>query len=153
MVLAASELVANATEHAVGPYEIRLRRTTAEVLCEVEDHDPRIPELSFPAAAPYAPWTPTAGWSEALCALLTGGAGACTSFSTSAGARGASPLRAGRRSPGSPSRSVPERSPVSGSPAKQPFHFSTAALIAGTSDERCLAHQTRQMPSKSGKQG
>ncbi len=61
VVLAASELVANATEHAVGPYEIRLRRTTAEVLCEVEDHDPRIPELSFPRPRRTPPWTPTAG--------------------------------------------------------------------------------------------
>jgi hypothetical protein len=34
VVLAASEFIANATEHAVGPYEMRLRRTAAEVICE-----------------------------------------------------------------------------------------------------------------------
>lgn len=49
-VLAVSEFVANAIEHAVGPYEMRLRRTAAEVLCEVQDHDPRIPEI--PASVP-----------------------------------------------------------------------------------------------------
>ncbi|MGW7412252.1 ATP-binding protein [Streptomyces sp. NPDC054863] len=55
-VLAASELVANATEHAVGPYELRLRRTAAELLCEVQDGDPQIPEIpSFPAVAPFEP--------------------------------------------------------------------------------------------------
>ncbi|MGW1528442.1 ATP-binding protein [Streptomyces sp. NPDC002159] len=55
-VLAVSEFVTNATQHAVGPYEMRLRRTAAEVICEVEDHDPRIPEIpAFPAMAPYAP--------------------------------------------------------------------------------------------------
>ncbi|MFE3410309.1 ATP-binding protein [Streptomyces mirabilis] len=32
-VLAVSELVANAAEHAVGPYEMRLRRTAAGVIC------------------------------------------------------------------------------------------------------------------------
>lgn len=44
-VLAASEVVANAVEHAVGPYEMRLSHTFGKVICEVEDHDPRIPEV------------------------------------------------------------------------------------------------------------
>lgn len=47
-VLAVSELVANAVEHAVGPYEMRLRRISSKVICEVEDRDPRIPKFSAP---------------------------------------------------------------------------------------------------------
>ncbi|MGV4923687.1 ATP-binding protein [Streptomyces sp. BHT-5-2] len=55
-VLAASELVANALEHAPGPYEMRLRCTTAGLICEVVDRDPRIPVVpAFPAAAPFEP--------------------------------------------------------------------------------------------------
>ncbi|MFE7313122.1 ATP-binding protein [Streptomyces sp. NPDC057555] len=55
-VLAASELVANALEHAPGPYEMRLRCTAAELICEVVDRDPRIPVVpAFPAAAPFEP--------------------------------------------------------------------------------------------------
>ncbi|MER6048580.1 ATP-binding protein [Streptomyces sp. NPDC001793] len=55
-VLAVSELVANALEHAPGPYEMRLRCTAAELICEVEDRDPRIPVVpAFPAAAPFEP--------------------------------------------------------------------------------------------------
>ncbi|MFD8723944.1 ATP-binding protein [Streptomyces sp. NPDC059629] len=72
-VLAVSEFVTNATKHAVGPYEMRLRRTAAEVICEVEDHDPRIPEIpAFPAVTPYAPAENKRGCGlEALCALLS----------------------------------------------------------------------------------
>ncbi|MVO90756.1 ATP-binding protein [Streptomyces sp. p1417] len=72
-VLAVSEFVANATEHAVGPYEMRLRRTAAEVICEVEDHDPRIPAIpTFPAEPPFSPADENRGGGlEALCALLT----------------------------------------------------------------------------------
>ncbi|MFJ9619089.1 ATP-binding protein [Streptomyces noursei] len=44
-VLAASELVANALEHAPGPYEMRLRRVRAGMVCEVVDRDPRIPRV------------------------------------------------------------------------------------------------------------
>lgn len=55
-VLAVSELVANATEHAPGPYQMRLRRTAAEYICEIEDGDPQIPTIpAFPVAAPFAP--------------------------------------------------------------------------------------------------
>jgi anti-sigma regulatory factor (Ser/Thr protein kinase) len=54
-VLAASEFIANATEHAVGPYEMRLRHSDSKIICEVEDHDPRIPEIPvFTATSPYA---------------------------------------------------------------------------------------------------
>ncbi|WP_247698124.1 ATP-binding protein [Streptomyces sp. RK75] len=35
--LALSELVANAAEHACGPYEVRLQRILSEWVCEVED--------------------------------------------------------------------------------------------------------------------
>ncbi|MGW3627530.1 ATP-binding protein [Streptomyces sp. NPDC000880] len=73
VVLAVSEFVANATEHAVGPYEMRLRCTAVEVICEVEDHDPRIPEIpALPAVAPYAPAEEDRGGGlEALCSLLS----------------------------------------------------------------------------------
>ncbi|MEU6145682.1 ATP-binding protein [Streptomyces sp. NPDC047081] len=72
-VLAVSEFVANATEHAVGPYEMRLRRTDASVICEVEDHDPRIPTIpEFSEEAPFSPAEENRGGGlEALCALLS----------------------------------------------------------------------------------
>ncbi|WP_329433267.1 ATP-binding protein [Streptomyces sp. NBC_01280] len=55
-VLAVSELVANATEHAPGPYEMRLRIAAAEYFCEIEDRDPHVPEIpAFPSDAPFAP--------------------------------------------------------------------------------------------------
>ena len=71
-VLAASELVANATEHAVGPYEMCLRSTATEIICEIWDCDPRIPELpAFPAVAPFTPVEEDRGGGlDALCALL-----------------------------------------------------------------------------------
>ncbi|MEV2194677.1 ATP-binding protein [Streptomyces phaeochromogenes] len=73
VVLAVSEFAANATEHAVGPYEMRLRRTAAEVICEVEDRDPRIPAIPvFPAQAPFSPAEEGRGGGlEALCGLLS----------------------------------------------------------------------------------
>ncbi|MBC9718007.1 ATP-binding protein [Streptomyces sp. TRM66268-LWL] len=72
-VLAASELVANATEHACGPYELRLRRTRAEYICEVRDGDSEIPDLpAFPATSPFAPVEAARGGGlDALCALLS----------------------------------------------------------------------------------
>jgi anti-sigma regulatory factor (Ser/Thr protein kinase) len=72
VVLAVSELAANADEHAVGPYELRLRRTAGECICEVVDHDPRIPEIpSLPQGAPFAPVeSDRGGGIDALCALL-----------------------------------------------------------------------------------
>ncbi|WP_406502429.1 ATP-binding protein [Streptomyces sp. NBC_01602] len=42
-VLAVSELAANATEHATGPYEMSLHRVGTQLICEIHDHDPRIP--------------------------------------------------------------------------------------------------------------
>ncbi len=72
-VLAVSELVANAIEHAVGPYELRLRRTALDVICEVVDHDPRIPEIPpFAVGALFAPVEGDRGGGlEVLCALLS----------------------------------------------------------------------------------
>lgn len=72
-VLAVSELVASAVEHAVGPYELRLHRTAADVICEVVDHDPRIPEIpSFGVGALLLPVEEGQGGGlEALCALLS----------------------------------------------------------------------------------
>lgn len=72
-VLVVSEFVTNATTHAVGPYEMRLRRTDAGIVCEVEDHDPCIPEVpEFPATPPYTPAEENRGGGlEALCRLLS----------------------------------------------------------------------------------
>ncbi|MEU5646392.1 ATP-binding protein [Streptomyces milbemycinicus] len=73
VVLAASEFVANAVEHAVGPYEMRLRCTATEVICEIEDHDPRIPAIpDFSAVAPFSlPEESRDSDLEASCALLS----------------------------------------------------------------------------------
>ncbi|MBL1095686.1 ATP-binding protein [Streptomyces coffeae] len=72
-VLAVSELVANAVEHAVGPYELRLHRTASDVICEVVDHDPRIPEIPpFGVGALLLPVEEgQSGGPGALCALLS----------------------------------------------------------------------------------
>ncbi|MGW0914024.1 ATP-binding protein [Streptomyces sp. NPDC002784] len=51
-VLAVSELVANAHEHARGPYEVYLRRAAGRYICEIHDGDPVVPADFYPAAAP-----------------------------------------------------------------------------------------------------
>ena len=73
VILAVSELVANAGEHATGPYELWLRPTVAELVCEVHDRDPRMPDLpNFPPATPFLPDPQHCGGGlEALCALLS----------------------------------------------------------------------------------
>ncbi|WP_307842322.1 ATP-binding protein [Streptomyces sp. RK75] len=43
--LVVSELVANAGEHACGPYEVRLQRILSAWVCEVQDGDPELPQL------------------------------------------------------------------------------------------------------------
>ena len=57
-VMVGSELMANAVEHGCGPYELRLRREENILLCEVVDHDPRLPEVLIvspqPASVPHA---------------------------------------------------------------------------------------------------
>jgi anti-sigma regulatory factor (Ser/Thr protein kinase) len=42
-VLAVSELVANAHEHACGPYEVHLRSAAERYICEIHDGDPLLP--------------------------------------------------------------------------------------------------------------
>ncbi|MEU8571213.1 ATP-binding protein [Streptomyces pathocidini] len=42
-VLAVSELVANAHEHACGPYELHLRSAAGRYICEIHDGDPLLP--------------------------------------------------------------------------------------------------------------
>ncbi|GAA1919035.1 hypothetical protein GCM10009753_59500 [Streptantibioticus ferralitis] len=71
-VLAVSELVANATEHANGPYELWLRGTPVYLVCEVHDRDPRVPQLPVsPATMPFAPVLKDRGGGlSALCVLL-----------------------------------------------------------------------------------
>ncbi|MGW5442410.1 ATP-binding protein [Streptomyces asiaticus] len=69
-VLAVSELVANAIEYAVGPYELRLRRTASDVICEVVDHNPEIPSFAVGALLPSVE-EGQGGGLEASCALLS----------------------------------------------------------------------------------
>ncbi|RFC74600.1 ATP-binding protein [Streptomyces sp. AcE210] len=72
-LLAVSELVANATEHAPGPYELRLRRTETQYICEIEDGDPSIPVI--PVFSPAALFEPASegrgGGLDALLALMS----------------------------------------------------------------------------------
>ncbi|MFC8276436.1 ATP-binding protein [Streptomyces sp. NPDC057271] len=42
-VLAVSELVANAHEHACGPYEVHVRSAAGRYVCEIHDGDPLLP--------------------------------------------------------------------------------------------------------------
>ncbi|WP_432065474.1 ATP-binding protein [Streptomyces sp. C10-9-1] len=42
-VLAVSELVANAHEHACGPYEVHVRSAAGRYICEIHDRDPLLP--------------------------------------------------------------------------------------------------------------
>ncbi|MFF4741643.1 ATP-binding protein [Streptomyces sp. NPDC001268] len=72
-VLAVSELVANAVEHGRGPYELRLRQANQRIICEVEDHDPCLPEIEhFAAASPYLPREEDRGGGlDALCSRVT----------------------------------------------------------------------------------
>ncbi|MFC7305132.1 ATP-binding protein [Streptomyces monticola] len=72
-VLAVSELIANACEHAIGPYELRVRLASKEIICEVRDGDPCIPDIpAFPSTAPFSPAEEARGGGlEALCAVLT----------------------------------------------------------------------------------
>lgn len=55
-VLAVSELVANAAEHACGPYAVCLRRTARELLCEVHDGCCEMPVvMSAVSSVPFEP--------------------------------------------------------------------------------------------------
>lgn len=50
-VLAVSELVANAHEHACGPYEVHLRSAAGRYICEIHDGDPLLPTDLYLAVA------------------------------------------------------------------------------------------------------
>ncbi|WP_259656816.1 ATP-binding protein [Streptomyces sp. gCLA4] len=45
-VLAVSELVANAHEHACGPYEVHVRSAAGRYICEIHDRDPLLPAVT-----------------------------------------------------------------------------------------------------------
>ncbi|WP_338672597.1 ATP-binding protein [Streptomyces sp. SCSIO 30461] len=65
-VLAVSELVANAHEHACGPYELHLRSAAGRYICEIHDGDPLLPtDLYFASASSWTVVT-TAGVSGPL---------------------------------------------------------------------------------------
>ncbi|MFD3352684.1 ATP-binding protein [Streptomyces fradiae] len=57
-VLAVSELVANAHEHAGGPYEVHLRSAAGRYICEIHDGDPILPSHLYMASV--SPWEATA---------------------------------------------------------------------------------------------
>ncbi|RAG83805.1 hypothetical protein DN069_20415 [Streptacidiphilus pinicola] len=52
VLLAASELVANATEHAAGPYELRLLTSGGEYVLECHDSSPDLPPIALHPVAP-----------------------------------------------------------------------------------------------------
>jgi len=52
VILAVSEIAANATEHAQGPYELRLRASGDFLIVEVHDRSHQLPVLSGTGAAP-----------------------------------------------------------------------------------------------------
>ncbi len=54
-VLALSELAANATAHATGPFEMTLHRTGSQLICEVHDQDPYIPPFDDLPRRPSGP--------------------------------------------------------------------------------------------------
>ncbi|EKX66220.1 ATP-binding protein [Streptomyces ipomoeae] len=66
-VLAVSELVANAHEHACGPYEVHLRSVAGRYICEIHDGKPLLPTGLYLAAVA----SPEATASEAVSGLLT----------------------------------------------------------------------------------
>ncbi|MDK1348289.1 ATP-binding protein [Streptomyces sp. 378] len=66
-VLAVSELVANAHEHACGPYEVHLRSVAGRYICEIHDGNPLLPTDLYLAAVP----SPEATASEIVSGLLT----------------------------------------------------------------------------------
>ncbi|MFC1438001.1 ATP-binding protein [Streptacidiphilus sp. N1-10] len=67
-VLAASEIIANATEHAEGPYELRLRTSGDYLVLEVHDRSHHLQSLPETGSVP-AP-DPAPGPAERLNALV-----------------------------------------------------------------------------------
>ncbi|MEE4590987.1 ATP-binding protein [Streptomyces sp. DSM 41524] len=99
-VLAASELVANAIEHACGPYEMRLCRTDAGLTCEIQDGDPRIPEITVsPAVVPLGsePQGPGGGLDNLTESLHERGRGMCIVNQLTSGRWGFRPLGPGAK--------------------------------------------------------
>lgn len=72
-VLAVSELVANAVEHACGPYAVCLRRTARELFCEVHDGCCQMPVVtSAVSSVPFEPQeVDRGGGLDALCEALS----------------------------------------------------------------------------------
>ncbi|MEV0112541.1 ATP-binding protein [Streptomyces sp. NPDC050844] len=72
-VLAVSELVANAAEHACGPYALCLRRTAQELICEVHDGSRQMPVVGAVASSvPFEPEeTGRGGGLDELLAVLS----------------------------------------------------------------------------------
>ncbi|MFE2559198.1 ATP-binding protein [Streptomyces sp. NPDC059352] len=60
-VLAVSELVANAHEHACGPYEVHVRSAAGRYVCEIHDGDPLLPTGLYLGATPSPDVEPTEG--------------------------------------------------------------------------------------------
>ncbi|MEV8015281.1 ATP-binding protein [Streptomyces sp. NPDC086554] len=72
-VLAVSELVANAAEHACGPYSVCLRSTPQELICEVHDGSHQMPAMEPSASSvPFEPEEADRGGGlDALCEVLS----------------------------------------------------------------------------------
>ncbi|MFI9208594.1 ATP-binding protein [Streptomyces sp. NPDC053253] len=64
-VLAVSELVANAHEHACGPYEVHVRSAAGRYICEIHDGDPLLPTGLYLGAT-----SPDAEPADTTCGLL-----------------------------------------------------------------------------------
>ncbi|MFV5992717.1 ATP-binding protein [Streptomyces sp. NPDC056231] len=60
-VLAVSELVANAHEHACGPYEVHIRSAAGRYICEIHDGDPVLPTGLYLGATPSPDAEPAEG--------------------------------------------------------------------------------------------
>ncbi|MFJ9686576.1 ATP-binding protein [Streptomyces bacillaris] len=60
-VLAVSELVANAHEHACGPYEVHVRSAAGRYICEIHDGDPLLPTGLYLSSTPSPGTEPTDG--------------------------------------------------------------------------------------------
>ncbi|MEU6485968.1 ATP-binding protein [Streptomyces sp. NPDC046887] len=60
-VLAVSELVANAHEHACGPYEMYVRSAAGRYICEIHDGDPLLPAGLYSGATSPSDAEPAEG--------------------------------------------------------------------------------------------
>ncbi|MFF5504186.1 ATP-binding protein [Streptomyces roseolus] len=60
-VLAVSELVANAHEHACGPYEVHVRSAAGRYICEIHDGNPLLPSGLYSGATSSSDAEPAEG--------------------------------------------------------------------------------------------